>query len=230
MMSACVAPDYNLIKGVSLIFKIIFNMLFSKKLSVISAIFILFLTTSCVESVVVGTIVTGTVVVRDKSFTDTRKDIAISTKVATDLLANGLKNIGNSVDVTVNEGRVLLTGIVGNVDKAKLAFDVAWKVADVKEVINEIQIRDPEKTYLKNITSAFADYALTTRIESRMLFDKKILTLNYQVTTVDGTVYLLGVAQNSVEKRKILSLVAKVRGVKKVVDHIVLVNDQRRDA
>lgn len=205
------------------------NMFFLKKFSTILTLFILFTATSCVETVVVGSLATGTVMVRDKSFVNTKKDIVISTKVASEFLGNGLKNFGNSVDVTVNEGRVLLTGIVRNSEKAKLASELAWKVAGVKEVIDEIQVKYDKKVRFKDYTTAFYDYTITTAIESKMLFDKKILTLNYQTTTVAGTVYLLGVAQDEIEKRKVLSLAAKVRGVKKVVDHIILADDSRRN-
>lgn len=205
-----------------------FNMLLMKKIFPVCAAMLLLFATSCVETVVVGSLATGTIMVRDKSFADTRKDIVISTKIGSEFLGHGLKNYGNSVDVTVNEGRVLLTGIVRNAGKAKLASELAWKVKNVKEVIDEIQIKYDKKVHLKDYASAASDYALTTQIESKMLFDSRILTLNYQTTTVDGTVYFLGVAQDEIEKRKVLSLASKVRGVKKVVDHIILADDNRR--
>ncbi|MBM5783039.1 MAG: BON domain-containing protein, partial [Pelagibacterales bacterium] len=129
---------------------------------------------------------------------------------------------------TVNEGRVLLTGIVRDVQKAKLASDLCWSVKGVKEVIDEIQVRDGDSVHLKDFLSATADYSITSQIETKMLFDKKITTLNYQVTTVNKTVYFLGVAQNESEKRRVLSLASKVLGVKKVVDHIILLGDDRR--
>lgn len=199
-----------------------------KNFSKIFVFITLLLTASCVETVVVGSVATGVVVTRDKSVTNTRKDIVISTAVASRFLVNGLKNYGNSVDVTVNEGRVLLTGIVRDANKAKTASELAWKVKGVKEVIDEIQVRDDSKVHLRDYSSAFKDYAITTQIETKMLFDKKILTLNYQTTTVDGIVYFLGVAEDEIEKRNLLSMAAKVRGVRRVVDHIILDDDSRR--
>jgi osmotically-inducible protein OsmY len=185
--------------------------------------------TSCVETVVLGSVATGVVVVRDKTVVNTKKDIFISTELASKFLVNGLKNYGNSVDVTVNEGRVLLTGIVRNSNKAKEASELAWKIKGVKEVIDEIQVRDDEKVRLKDYSNAFKDYLITSQIESKMLFDSKILTLNYQTATVDGIVYFLGVSHNGFEKRRLLSMAAKVRGVRKVVDHIILEDDSRRN-
>lgn len=201
-------------------------MSFSKK--VFLAIFSLFFVTSCVETVVVGSVATGVVVIRDKSVTNTRKDIVISTEVASKFLVNGLKNYGDSVDVTVNEGRVLLTGIVRDSSKAKAASELTWKVKGVKEVIDEIQVRDDEKVHLKDYAIAFGDYVITNHIEAKMLFDSKVPTLNYQTTTVDGIVYFLGVASDEVEKNRLLAMAAKVRGVRRVVDHIILSDDSRR--
>lgn len=189
---------------------------------------VLLFTTSCIETVLVGSAATGVVVVRDKQIADTGKDIVISTKIGSSFLVNGLKNYGNSVDVTVNEGRVLLTGIVRDAQKAKLAAELCWNVKDVKEVIDEIQLRDNDSVSAKDFLDAAADYSITSQVEAKMLFDKKIATLNYQVTTVNKTVYLLGVAQSEAEKRRVLALAAKIRGVKKVVDHIILTNDDRR--
>jgi osmotically-inducible protein OsmY len=39
---------------------------------------------------------------------------------------------------------------------------------------------------------------------------------------------LLGVAQSDEEMRKVFSAVSKIRGVKKVVNHVILVSDARR--
>ncbi len=184
--------------------------------------------TSCMETVLLGSATTGFVVVREKSLPNTGKDIVILSKVGSSFLVNGLKNYGNSIDVTVNEGRVLLTGIVRDAQKAKLASDLCWSVKNVKEVIDEIQVKDGDSVHVKDFLSATSDYSITSQIEAKMLFDKKITTLNYQVTTVNKIVYFLGVAQNESEKRRVLSLASKVRGVKKVVDHIILAVDERR--
>ncbi len=185
-------------------------------------------TTSCVETIIVGSTATGVVTLREKSMSDTHKDIVISTKLGTTFLANGLKNPGNSIDVTVNEGRVLLTGIARNARKASLASELAWKIEGVKEVIDEIQLRNGDNIRLKDFGVSAYDYKITTEIESRLLFSRKVSSINYQITTVNGVVYLLGVAQDEVEINRILSVVSRVRGVKKVVNHIIIVSDKRR--
>lgn len=199
-----------------------------KKLSPLFLLILLPLLASCVETVVVSSIAGGVVVTRDKTFTNTRKDIVISTVLGSKFLANGLKNLGNSIDTTVNEGRVLLTGIVRDAQKAKLAQEIAWKVAGVKEVIDEIQVRDESGISGKDVSTAFRDYAITTEIETKLLFERNVSSLNYQVTTVGKTVYFLGVAENESELRRVLSMASKVNGVEKVINHVILKNDDRR--
>ncbi len=193
------------------------------------AIFLLTFSASCVETVVGGSFVTAAVATREKSLKNTRYDIQIYTTLSADFVQNGLKNFGNSIDVTVNEGRVLLTGIARDVQKAKLASDLAWKVIGVKEVIDEIQVRDGEGMHISDYTSAVYDYFITGKIEGRLFMSKKVSTFNYKVTTVSGTVYMIGVAQNESELEKVINIVSKMRGVNKVVSHVILVNDRRRN-
>lgn len=212
----------------SLYYQAFLPMKIFKKLLGVFAVSLLIFSTSCVETVVVGSVVGGALVTREKSLNNTRHDIMISTTLGADFIANGLKNPGNSIDITVNEGRVLLTGIARDPQKAKLAQKLAWNVKDVREVIDEIQIREDGKFYARDVTVASRDYAITGEIETKILFGKNISSMNYQVTTVAGTVYLLGVADDESEMRHVLSIVSKVRGVDKVVNHVILENDSRR--
>ena len=201
----------------------------SKNFSLVAAILFLTSATSCVESVVVGSLATAAVATREKSLNDTRYDIQIYTTLSTDFLQNGLKNFGNSIDVTVNEGRVLLTGIARDANKAKLASDLSWKAAGVKEVIDEIQVRDEESMHFKDFADAAYDYFVTSKIEARLFASRKVSTFNFNVTTVSKTVYLIGVARDEAELNKVIALVTKIGGVEKIVSHVVLVNDRRRN-
>lgn len=199
------------------------------KLRTIFALCLLIFSVSCVETVVVGSIATGVVVVREKSFSSTRKDVMMATALGSEFVKNGLKNPSNSVDITVNEGRILLTGIVRDPSKGKLAVDLAWKVSGVKEVIDEIQYSKDEKLHPRDFQIAFVDYLISLELETKLFLSSGVSSVNYKITTVNKTVYLLGVAYEDAEMRKVLAIVAKARGVKKVVNHIILVDDNRRN-
>ncbi len=200
----------------------------SQKILLVPAIFALFFATSCVETVIVGATATGVLTVREKSFKSTQKDVVIASKLGKEFISKGLKNLGNSIDISVNEGRVLLTGIARDPEKAKLANQLAWKIASVKEVIDEIQVSEEENLRAADFGRAFMDYVITLEIEAKLLFISDVATVNYKITTVNKTVYLLGLANDNSEMQKVLSMVAKVSGVKKVVNHIILVDDNRR--
>ena len=204
----------------------IFN--FLKNSKIILTLFSLFFLSSCVETIVISTGVGAGLAYREKTIDDTRNDIKISTKIAFKFLSNGLKNPGNSIDITVNESRVMLTGIARDPDKAKLAQELCWQVKGVNEVIDEIQIREDGKFKLADIGSAFYDYLITAEIETKFALAKDLRTLNYQITTVNNEVYLLGVAIDEKEMNRAISLASKVSGVNKVVNHIILANDSRR--
>ncbi len=193
-----------------------------------AAIILLTFSTSCVETVVAGSFMTAAVSTREKSLNNTRHDIQIYAILNADFLQNGLKNFGNSIDVTVNEGRVLLTGIARDVQKAKLASDLAWKAYGVKEVIDEIQLRDGDGMHFKDYTGGAYDYFITAKIEGRLFISKKVPTFNYKITTVNKTVYVIGVAHDEAELAKTISLITRIAGVEKVVSHVILINDNRR--
>jgi osmotically-inducible protein OsmY len=199
-------------------------MIFKKFLVVFTLIF----ATSCVETVVVGSLATGAVITRTKTFDDTRHDVVIATTLASKFVSNGLKNPNNSVDITVNEGRVLLTGVLTDSAKAKLASELAWKVENVKEVIDEIQLRE-EGFKLRNVTSALSDYLITGNVNTKLFLERKVSSVNYKITTVNKTVYLLGVAEDSEEMQRVLVVVSKIRGVEKLVNHVLLASDRRRN-
>ena len=195
---------------------------------IIASLFLILFANACVETVVVGTAATAVMIKREKTFSDTKDDVKISTYLAAKFIKNGLKTPGNSIDITINEGRVLLTGIVRDDKKAKLATELAWKVRGVKEVIDEIKVTEDAIT-AKDFTKGFRDYVITTQINTKMLFSKKVASVNYKVTTVAKTVYLLGVSKDDAEMRNALSIAAKTSGVRKVVNHLILANDSRRN-
>ncbi len=198
-----------------------------KKISALGLIITLFSLTSCVETAIIGSAATATVVLREKSLENTGQDVLIVSKIEAQFVKSGLKNPGNSVDVTVNEGRVLLTGVIRNTEKARVASQLAWKVEGVKEVIDEIQIEN-QSLRPRDFPMAFNDYFLTLRAETSLLFTHQVSAVNYKITTVRGVVYLIGVAQNDSEMKTVLDKISKIRGVKRIVNYVILADDARR--
>ena len=157
----------------------------------------------------------GVVAVQERGVKGGAKDLQIKALIVKDFLARGLK-MTTAIGVEVYDGRVLLTGLTKDTDVSDEAVRIAWKTRGVKKVINEIKL---EKA------STVADFAhdtwITTKLKSRMTFDKNILAINYLVETVNRSVYLLGVAQDAEELKRVVghaSLIDRVREV--VYDHV----------
>lgn len=199
-----------------------------KARSIVSFLVLLFLTSSCVETIIASSVTASYLASREKSVLDMASDVKIASVMGSNFVANGLKNPNNSVDITVNEGRVLLTGIVRDPKKARKAIDLAWQVKNVREVIDEIQIAKDARLRLKDISNSAIDYGLTVKVETKLLFAKNVKAKNYKITTVGKTVYLLGTAQNQDEINRALQAISMVIGVERVVNHVILKDDRRR--
>lgn len=191
------------------------------------AALILLFTASCVETIVVGSVAGAVLVTREKSLLSTKDDVIIATKIDAYLLKEGLKSPKDSVGVMVNEGRVLLTGVIRDLAKGKQAVDESWKIKGVKEVIDEIQI-NPKGMGVNDFTDSLKDTYITSVLKTKLFFKPDIVPTNYKIATVSGTVYALGTAKNESDMRKALEIISKTRGVKKVVNHIILADDSRR--
>lgn len=196
-----------------------------KKISI--AILLLLLTTSCVETVVVGSFATVSVVTREKTIYATVDDTLIAAQIDKEFLVNGLKGFSNSVGVTVNEGRVLLTGVIRDGDKGHFALKTAWKAQGVKEVIDEIEV-SRNGIGVQDFSGSFTDSYLTSIIKSKLFFKPQIFPSNYKITTFNRVVYLIGVYKNESDLKELLSVVSKTNGVKKVVNYVISANDSRR--
>jgi len=167
---------------------------------------------------------TGTVVVaQERSVGDAVDDFTIYTQIQHHFLQKDIKHLFIEVLVKVIEGRVMLAGEVQQPETAIEAVRLTWQVPGVREVINEIQVRDK---------SSIIDYAddvwISTQVRSRLLLAKDVLSINYNVMTVNGVIYLLGIAQDQTELEKALYICRTTKGVKQVVNHVVLKTDPRR--
>lgn len=158
---------------------------------------------------------TATVVREDRTAGTVLDDATITTKLQHRYFQKDIDNLFADVDVTVHEGRVLLTGVVEKQETVIEAVRMAWNVPGVKEVINEMQASQPT-----NLSQRSKDIFISTSIRSRLLVTKGIKNLNYNVETVNGVVYLLGVAQDKTELGHVTNIASRTKGVKKVVSHV----------
>lgn len=186
--------------------------------------------TSCVEITVASSFGTGIIALREKTIKDTASDTLIASDLIKEFVINKIKTPFNNVELMVNEGRVLLMGIVTDPDKAQLALDLTWKKSGVKEVIDEVELDKDKKFKITNLLNSANDYGITMISKIKILSNPDTKFFNYKITTVRGNVYLIGVAKDQQEINKATSSISKIYGVKKVVNHIILVDDRRRQS
>jgi len=143
-------------------------------------------------------------------------DAAIRVKI-TDLWMKHSFDLYRRLSMTVKEGRVLITGTVPDPDMRVDAVRLAWQADGVKQVINEITIDQDG-----GVTGYLNDAWITSQLKTYLTIDKYIQSINYSVDTVNGTVYIMGIAQDQKELDRVLDHARNIKYVKNVVSYVRL--------
>ncbi len=124
------------------------------------------------------------------------------------------------LDMTVDQGRVLLTGVVQKPEHRVEAVRLAWQAKGVKQVINEIQVGNSQ-----SIGGYAKDRWISGQIKTEMIWNKNVQSINYTVDTVKGVVYLMGVAQSQAELDRVVRIAQKTKNVKQVVSYVKMLGE-----
>tara|TARA_B100001029_G_C15055143_1_gene453772 strand:+ start:2035 stop:2631 length:597 start_codon:yes stop_codon:yes gene_type:complete len=181
----------------------------------LSIILLFFLFSNCTPQLVVGTASTAIAVSKEERTLGQYVDDTLIKAQIKNLYFDTNENIFFNVDVEVTQGRVLLTGTVENSDLRIEATRGAWGIDGVQTVINELQISNDE-----NILSFADDLVISTKIKGKLLLNSELPYINYTVETVNGIVYLIGIAQSEEERLSVINLSREVYGVVDVIDYI----------
>ncbi len=172
----------------------------------------------CTSAVLGGGAAVGVAAAQERSVGAAVDDTVIYTDITARIFAKNV-DLFSAVGVEVVEGRVLLTGSVKRPEDRVEAVRLAWQVKGVREVINEIQVSD---------TSSLSNFArdswISAQLRSKLLLDKQIESLNYNVETVNGIVYMIGIAQNEAELKRATNLARTIPHVREVVSHVRIKN------
>lgn len=188
------------------------------------ASFVPFVLTGCTGAIIGGASYLGSAALEERSVGDNIDDKSINAEIHHFLVQSDANELLSDVSIRVHEGRVLLTGRTKTADVALEAVRLSWLAAGVREVINEIKV-GKEGTNLLNYAN---DNFIETQIEARLLATKNIKSLNYTVEVIDGSAYLLGVAQNKQELQAAAKVASITKDVKRVVSYVRLKDDPAR--
>ncbi len=126
----------------------------------------------------------------------------------------------SKLSMTVEQGRVLLTGVVQDPQARVEAVRLAWQAPHVVQVINEIRVAESEgvKGYVR-------DSWISAQLRTNLLLDRNVQSINYTVDTVQGTVYLMGVAANQAELNRVTEHARTTKYVQQVVSYVKMLGE-----
>lgn len=155
----------------------------------------------------------GVAAAREGGVSSAAQDLAIRAQINDKWFKYSVSTFAK-LNLSVDQGRVLITGIVQNPDDRVQAVRLAWQVNGVNQVINEIKIADSQ-----GFGSYAQDLWITTRLRTAMTFDPDVQSINYSIDTVDGTVYLMGVYRDKAELEEVTGLARDIPHVKQVISY-----------
>jgi hyperosmotically inducible protein len=178
-------------------------------------------------------------------------DAAITSAVKTKLLGDPDVK-GLNIDVDTKNGVVTLSGKVNTAAERAEAVRLARNTKGVKRVTDKlvreaaattgrtdkddklkVEIKDDTKESAAKVKDAtkkgadktgdvLTDAAITTAVKTKFLADTKVGGLKIDVDTKDGVVTLTGNVKSAAEKAEALRLANTTKGVKSVVDKLVV--------
>jgi osmotically-inducible protein OsmY len=150
---------------------------------------------------------------QERGVTGTAGDFTVKTNIQAAWAQAG-PDFPADFNATVYEGRVLLTGIAATPQIKDEAAQIASGVPGVRAVYDEIEVTPGETAW-----DSAKDAWITAQVRSDLVFSN-IRSVNYNVETVDHSVYLIGSARSQAELDHATGLARNVPGVKRVVSYV----------
>lgn len=128
------------------------------------------------------------------------------------------------LDLTIMEGRVLITGAVQKPEYRDAAVRFAWQAPGVRQVINEIRI-EPSG----GVSGYTKDSWIITQFRTKLITDSNIESINYKFDSDNGNIYILGVARDQEELQRVINHARNISYVKEVVSYVRMRGETRPD-
>ncbi len=187
-------------------------------------IFLLFYLSSCVGSSSVGIFGSGVSIAYDPRTVGMQIDDSIMQKNLSARLALTEKKYLLYITTKVLDGNIFLSGKVDEPEEKLKIIKMAWETKGARSVKAAITIKGES-----NFKNSAKDALITSQLRAAMIFNKDIKTVNYNLDTINGKIYIFGIAMTQDEKRKVIKEAQGIYGVKEVVPSIILVEDLSRN-
>ncbi|MDZ4776682.1 MAG: BON domain-containing protein [Alphaproteobacteria bacterium] len=121
------------------------------------------------------------------------------------------------VDVEVAQGQLLLSGTTPRQEDKDYAERIAWNVRTIESVSNQIIVGASP-----GMVRSSQDNFITAQVRTKLMADAQIKSVNFNVETQQGVVYLMGLARSDEELQRAAEIASLVGGVQKVVSYVLV--------
>lgn len=144
-------------------------------------------------------------------------DKSIATRTKTALLADEVTD-GLDINVAVDRQVVQLSGFVNTQEQVRRAVEIARSVSGVKSVNNSLQVQPGDRSAGEYLD----DNVILAKVKAALANDRTASAVDVEVEVKRGIVSLGGYVDSKAARNAAISVAAKVKGVKKVVDNMTI--------
>jgi osmotically-inducible protein OsmY len=148
-------------------------------------------------------------------------DKLAETLIMKKIILNDYKQI--FLTVRVIDGTAILSGRVEKAEDKLKMTKFAWETAGIKAVRNDIIIAD--ETSFKQRAK---DILISSQFNAALLINKKINSRNYNSETINGKIYVYGMAKTTAEMEEVIKEGKLIPDVVEVVPSIILADNLSR--
>ena len=164
------------------------------------------------------------------AFSSSAQEKGLGTSIKDKVIFVKLKNaiydwnpsVSENISLSVDNGSILITGKLKNVDTKVKLTKIIWEINGVKEVNNKVQIS--ETSNFKNIAK---DLASLGEIKAKLMASKKLNSLNFSIDVVNNIAYISGVASSEEEISIVTQIAQEARFIKEVQNFVKVNKDTR---
>ena len=131
-------------------------------------------------------------------------------------------SVSQKISISVDNGSILVTGQLENVNTKIDLTKTIWDVSGVTEVNNQVQIS--KTSNFKNIAK---DLASLGEIRAKLMASKELNSLNFSVDVVNNVAYISGIASSDEEIAIVTQLAQEARFIKEVQNFVKVNKDKR---
>ena len=179
---------------------------------------------SCVGTSSVGIFGSGVSVAYDPRTVGMQIDDSIMQKNLIGRLTLTDKKYIISISAKVLDGNIYLSGKVDEPEEKLKIIKMAWETKGARSVQSTVTIKGNS-----NFKSTAKDILITSQLKTALIFNKLTKATNYTIDTINGKIYIFGIAMTKKEKEKVISEADQIHGVKDVIASIYLVEELSRN-